>query len=235
MSQQVERRASGRPPPPPPPSIGGHSPTPLESEVARTSRRRGWVVAVAFLLGCLVAGGVAWALTSNQRESDHDAIARLDKQVAGLEAGNRELRDAVEAERQRARVAEREAEEARRKAASDRARREGPSNKAGAAGKVAINWGGWDGLFEMTDAAVKASGGRAAVVGHLEYLGGGACDVGYIELTAAFLDGKREVGSGTWSAPALAEREPVRVKASGDVSRAPDGARLVMSDARCAP
>jgi outer membrane murein-binding lipoprotein Lpp len=203
--------------------------------VARTSRRRGWVVGVAFLLGCLVAGGVAWALTSNQRESHRDAIARLDRQVTGLEASNRELRDALEAARQRARAAERDAEEARRKAARDRARREGRSNKAGAVGKVAINWGGWDGLFEMTDAVVKASDGRAAVVGHLEYLGGGACDVGYIELTATFLDGEREVGSGSWSAPAIAVGEPVRVKASGDVSRAPDRARLLMSDARCAP
>jgi hypothetical protein len=127
-----------------------------------------------------------------------------------------------EVERLRRRVQERGAERAQR-----RRRSQGTAD-------VALDWGGWDGLFAMAGKELRTAGDRAIVRGNISYLGGAPCAVGYVELATTFFADGRSVGTARWSAPGLTEGESVQVRASTDPDRVPNRAEVLMTDARCA-
>jgi outer membrane murein-binding lipoprotein Lpp len=241
MGRRVQTGPPSPPPPPLPyPTHGDAGPSLERVETAHRSGHRPRQAVIAFLLGCLLSGGLMWALSMRAEDDDHKS--NVLRRVARLEAINGRLERDLQASRQRARAAERSADRARREAErarreAERASRQATRRADGArrhGNEVAVGWGGWDGLFDMTGTALEVSDGRASVVGAIEYLGGGACELGSVELTATFFVARRVVGRGSWSAPTLDEHVPTAVKASGPVSAAPRRAELLLSNAFCA-
>jgi hypothetical protein len=76
--------------------------------------------------------------------------------------------------------------------------------------------------------------GYATVLGQLEYLGGGDCKLGYVELNATFFNGRDLIGTGLWNTDTLTAGSPVPVEVSGETGTPADHADVVMTDASCA-
>jgi hypothetical protein len=242
MSQQLRTKSAGRtpPPPPPPPQIPQTESSRTPTGTKLPTRRIPWrEAAIAFLAGCVAGAASALIIASG---TDADDAAALRERVAQLEATQSDLAAEVIASEERADAAEAEAERARQRAARERreADRAGseparPSPaRAGRRSVVAVDWGGFGGLFALSGTRLRATGDSATVRGEIRYLGGAPCAVGNVELTATFFAEGRQVGTARWSAPALAEDEPVVVRASAGVDRAPKRVELLMTDARCA-
>jgi hypothetical protein len=237
MGQQVRSPSTRRTPPPPPPPAHTAPPDPARAraEPKLPARRIPWgAIAVAFVAGCSAGAASAWIVASGAESAEATALR---ERAAQMEAIQDDLVTEVLASEERADAAEAEAERMRRRAARERrepapARPEPARPRASSA--VAVDWGGWDGLFALSERSLGRSGDRATVRGQIRYLGGAPCAVGYVELTATFVAGGQPLGTAQWSARALSEGDPVRVSASALLDRAPERVELLMTDARCA-
>jgi hypothetical protein len=76
---------------------------------------------------------------------------------------------------------------------------------------VKVDYGEWEGLFKIHGARVVSSYGSPSVLGQFEYLGGGDCDLDYVEVSGTFFDSKGKiVSTGLWNSDTV----PVRARAS---------------------
>jgi hypothetical protein len=212
------------------------APQPLgpRARARRQPLAHGSAVAVA---GLLAGAALGWIVAS----VGDDSATGLRARVVELEAAQARLEATAVAARERAAAAEVEVDRLRAEAASlrsrSRASARGGRRGARADGRrraVAIDWGGWDGLFSLTERELERAAGEASVRGRLRYTGGAPCAVGYVELAATFYARGHAVGSARWSASGLAEDEPASVTATARVLRAPRRVELLMTDARCA-
>jgi hypothetical protein len=81
----------------------------------------------------------------------------------------------------------------------------------------------------VTGATIDFSYGYASVLGQLEYLGGGDCDLDYVELRATFFNDKQISGTGLWNTTSLTEGSPVPIEVSGETDSTPDRAEMSRS------
>jgi hypothetical protein len=100
---------------------------------------------------------------------------------------------------------------------------------------VSISYGQWAGLFKLTGAHIVNDGyGDYSVDGQFEYLGGGTCKLGYVEVSGTFFhDQTITDSSGLWNTETAPKgvRLPFNMGYSGQGS--PTRAALVVTDARC--
>jgi hypothetical protein len=99
---------------------------------------------------------------------------------------------------------------------------------------VKVNYGDWQGLFKIHGAQVVSSYGSPSVIGQFEYLGGGDCKLGYVEVGATFFNSKGKiVSTGLWNATTVPKgaRLPMEVLSTDEVPAT--RAELVVTDASC--
>jgi hypothetical protein len=71
---------------------------------------------------------------------------------------------------------------------------------------VEVSYGEWEGLFNIHGARLVSRYGTPSVLGQFEYLGGGDCDLDYVEVSGTFFDKKnRIVSSGLWNSDTVPE------------------------------
>lgn len=99
---------------------------------------------------------------------------------------------------------------------------------------VKVSYGEWEGLFRIHGARVVSSFGSPSVLAQFEYLGGGDCPLGYVEVNATFFGGGGEiVATGLWNTETAPKgtRLPMEISALEEV--ASSRAELVVTDASC--
>ena len=94
---------------------------------------------------------------------------------------------------------------------------------------VEIDYAQWDGLFEVNGAELTQG---SLVIGQFTYLGCADCPVGYVEVSATFFSGTKNVGTGSTNFTILHEDSPVPLEIYGPEGSA-DRVELVMTEANC--
>ncbi len=110
-----------------------------------------------------------------------------------------------------------------------------------APGAIEVDYGQWDGIFELGNASIVPDFGIASVVGELRYLGGVDCPVGLVRVRAWFYDDVGSlVGETVWeSVQSTGEggevtgREPLPFEAVGQISELPASAALRFTAVEC--
>ena len=110
-----------------------------------------------------------------------------------------------------------------------------------APGAIEVDYGPWDGIFELGNPSIVPDFGIASVVGELRYLGGVDCPVGLVRVRAWFFgDGGALVGETVWrSVQSTGERgevtgrEPLPFEAVGQISGPPASAALRFFAVEC--
>jgi hypothetical protein len=110
-----------------------------------------------------------------------------------------------------------------------------------APGAIEIDYGRWEGMFELGNPSIVPDFGSASVVGELRYLGGVDCPVGLVRVRAWFYgDGGALVGETVWeSVQSTGEggevtgREPHPFEAIGQISELPASAALRFTAVEC--
>jgi hypothetical protein len=121
---------------------------------------------------------------------------------------------------------------------------EGNGNAAPAPppGTIAVDYGRWEGLFEISDTEIVPEFGLATVTGQFRYLGGGACSqLGVVELRGQFYSPSgRPIGKGLWESvwvtgdgAEVPQREPLYLEFYGQVSEAAESARIRFTRVDC--
>jgi hypothetical protein len=124
---------------------------------------------------------------------------------------------------------------------------EGNGNGGGAAppvpasGTVTVDYGRWDGAFELANPAIVPGPAAASIVGELRYSGGVDCQVGLVRVRFWLYDGGgREVGRGVWASTdstgegsEITGREPLPFEADAQVSAGPGSAALRFTAVEC--
>jgi hypothetical protein len=99
---------------------------------------------------------------------------------------------------------------------------------------VKVNYGDWKGLFKIHGAQVTSTYGTPSVIGQLEYLGGGDCPLGYVEVSGTFFNsGGKIVSTGLWNTTTRPKgaRLPMEVLSTDEVGAT--RAELVVTGASC--
>ena len=193
---------------------------------------------MSLLVGALLGGAAVGALLlARNRDADdrartlraqRDALASRNDALA---ARNDALAERIETLEGRARSLARAAERARREARVAGA----VSGRTGDdAGEARVDLGGWDDLFRVDGTAMGFARGRASVAGRIEFLGGAPCELGRLELTAAFVREGSRIASGVWRSRTLEAGDPTPFHIEAAAAAEPAGARVTMTDARCA-
>lgn len=110
-----------------------------------------------------------------------------------------------------------------------------------APGAIEVDYGQWEGFFELGNPSIVPDFGIASVVGELRYLGGVDCPVGLVRVRAWFYDdGGVLVGETVWeSVQSTGEggevtgRESLPFEAVGQISRLPASAALRFTAVEC--
>jgi hypothetical protein len=108
-------------------------------------------------------------------------------------------------------------------------------------GTIAVDYGRWDGMFEISDTEIVPDFGFATVTGQFRYLGGVACQVGFVLLRGRFYNASgHAIGQGTWESiwvtgngAEVPQREPLYLEFYGGVSEAPESARMRFARVDC--
>jgi hypothetical protein len=108
-------------------------------------------------------------------------------------------------------------------------------------GAIAIDYGRWDGMFEVASPEIVPDFGMASVTGELRYFGGVGCTIHRIVVRGWFYSGNGQfVGTALWeSAYATGDggevsgREGLPFEASGNVSELPESAALRFVKVEC--
>ena len=110
------------------------------------------------------------------------------------------------------------------------------------AGTIAVDYGRWEGLFEISEMEIVPDLGIATVTGEFRYLGGGDCSqLGAVELRGQFYSPSgRPIGEGAWESiwatgegAEVPQREPLFLEFYGAVSEAPESARIRFTRVDC--
>ena len=98
---------------------------------------------------------------------------------------------------------------------------------------VKVDYGEWEGLFKIHGARVKSSFGTPSVIGQFEYLGGGDCDLGYVEVSGTFFNRSGKiVGTGLWNTETAPKGARLPMEVLGEGSGA-TRAEIVVTSASC--
>jgi hypothetical protein len=108
-------------------------------------------------------------------------------------------------------------------------------------GTIAVDYGRWDGMFDISDTEIVPDFGFATVTGQFRYLGGVGCQVGFVLLRGRFYNGAGQaIGQGTWESiwvtgngAEVPQREPLYLEFYGGVSEAPESARMRFTRVDC--
>jgi len=110
-----------------------------------------------------------------------------------------------------------------------------------APGAIEVDYGQWEGIFELGNPSIVPDFGIASVVGELRYLGGVDCPVGLVRVRAWFYDdGGSLVGETVWESVQstgdggeVTGREPLPFEAVGQISELPVSAALRFTSVEC--
>jgi hypothetical protein len=109
-------------------------------------------------------------------------------------------------------------------------------------GTIEVDYGRWEGLFELSDMEIVPEFGIATVAGEFRYLGGGECSqLGVVELRGQFYSPSGQpIGKGLWESvwvtgdgAEVPQREPLYMEFYGAVSEAAESARLRFTRVNC--
>ena len=108
-------------------------------------------------------------------------------------------------------------------------------------GTIAVDYGRWDGVFELSNPTIVPDFGVATVSGELNYRGGVDCPVGLVRVRTWFYnEGGQVVGRTLWESTQstgdgaeITGREPLPFEAYGQISEAPSSAALRFTAAEC--
>lgn len=109
-------------------------------------------------------------------------------------------------------------------------------------GTIEVDYGGWEGLFELSDMEIVPEFGIATVTGEFRYLGGGECSqLGVVELRGQFYSPSGQaIGKGLWESiwvtgdgAEVPQREPLYLEFYGAVSEAAESARIRFARVNC--
>jgi hypothetical protein len=100
---------------------------------------------------------------------------------------------------------------------------------------IKINYGEWDGLFDIRKSKLTTVYGSPGVVAQFVYLGGGDCKLGYVEVDGTFFDKKGNIiGTGIWNDEHFPENAGLPMQIYADAEGGPPAsAELVVTDASC--
>lgn len=108
-------------------------------------------------------------------------------------------------------------------------------------GTIAVDYGRWEGMFEISDTEIVPEFGLTTVTGQFRYLGGVDCQVGFVGLRGRFYDGSgRSIGTGAWESiwatgegAEVPQREPLYLEFSGPVVHGAESAQIRFSKVEC--
>ncbi|HWM13562.1 MAG TPA: hypothetical protein VNO56_03705 [Gaiellaceae bacterium] len=109
-------------------------------------------------------------------------------------------------------------------------------------GTIEVDYGRWEGLFELSDMEIVPEFGIATVTGEFRYLGGGECSqLGVVELRGQFYSPSGQpIGKGLWESiwvtgdgAEVPQREPLYLEFYGAVSEAAESARIRFARVNC--
>jgi hypothetical protein len=109
-------------------------------------------------------------------------------------------------------------------------------------GTIAVDYGRWKGLFEISETEIVPDFGLATVTGQFRYLGGGECSqLGVVELRGQFYSRSGQpIGKGLWESvwatgdgAEVPQREPLYLEFYGAVSEAAESARIRFARVDC--
>ena len=108
-------------------------------------------------------------------------------------------------------------------------------------GTIAVDYGRWEGMFEISQTEIVPEFGLATVTGEFRYLGGVDCLVGFVELRGRFYNASGQaVGKGLWESiwvtgegAEVPQREPLYLEFYGGVGEVPDSARMRFTRVDC--
>jgi hypothetical protein len=106
---------------------------------------------------------------------------------------------------------------------------------------IAVDYGSWDGNFELENAEIVPEFGFASVVGELTYVGGLECPVGLVRVRTWFYSPQGAViGRTVWESVQstgaggeVTGREPLPFEAYGPISEEPASAALRFVAVEC--
>ena len=123
---------------------------------------------------------------------------------------------------------------------------EGDGNGNGApappAGTIEVDYGRWEGMFELSDLEIVPEFGLATVTGEFRYLGGGECSqLGAVVLKGQFYSPSGQpIGKGLWESiwvtgdgAEVPQREPLYLEFYGAVTEAAESARIRFTRVDC--
>jgi hypothetical protein len=108
-------------------------------------------------------------------------------------------------------------------------------------GTIAVDYGRWDGVFELENSAIVPDFGLATVTGEFHYRGGVDCPVGLVRVRTWFYNERGQVvGRTVWESiqstgdgGEVTGREPLPFEAYGQISEAPVSAALRFTAVEC--
>lgn len=108
-------------------------------------------------------------------------------------------------------------------------------------GVIDVDYGRWDGIFELANPTIVPDFGVASVVGEFHYRGGVDCPVGKVRVRAWFYDERGNViGRTVWESvqstgdgAEVTGREPLPFEAYGPASESPASAALRFTAVEC--
>ena len=118
----------------------------------------------------------------------------------------------------------------------------GSAARAPSSGTIAVDYGRWEGLFEISDAEIVPEFAFATVTGEFRYLGGADCSqLGFVELRGQFYGPTGQpIGEGLWESiwvtgegAEVPQREPLWLEFRGEVSEEPASARIRFTRVDC--
>lgn len=99
---------------------------------------------------------------------------------------------------------------------------------------VKVSYGEWEGLFKIHGARIRSSFGSPSVIGQFEYLGGGDCPLGFVNVEATFFDRSGTiVSTGLWNTDSVPEKVRLPMELSSIDEVAATRAEIVVTDASC--
>jgi hypothetical protein len=119
---------------------------------------------------------------------------------------------------------------------------DGHAGPAPPPGAIAVDYGRWEGVFEITDTEIVPEFGMATVTGQFRYLGGTECSqVGAVELRGRFYSPSGQaIGTGRWESirvtgegAEVPQREPLFLEFTGAVTEEATSARIRLTRVDC--